>query len=48
MAKTDIDYTMIQMFETKRGREDLDFEESFDEEFWLKVKYEGFHGDLES
>ena len=48
MAKTDVDYTMIQMFETKRGREDLDFEESFDEEFWLKVKYEGFHGDLES
>lgn len=42
MAETGVDFTMIQMFETKRGREDLDFEESFDEEFWLKVKCEGF------
>ncbi|KAK2556747.1 Transient receptor potential cation channel subfamily V member 5 [Acropora cervicornis] len=41
MAETGVDYTMIQMFETKRGREDLDFEESFDEEFWLK--FSSFH-----
>ena len=42
MAETGVDFTMIQMFETKRGREAFDFEESFDEEFWLKVKCEGF------
>ena len=38
MAKTDKNYTVVQMEEKKPADAGHDLEEPFDEDFWLKVR----------